>query len=80
MPVLYALPYPFLFSIIIFAPFFLAISRVLSLEFPSTIIISKFHLFFLKYSLFIESIVLPTPFSSFNVGRITVTFVNKTLL
>lgn len=70
-PVLYALPYPFLFSNTILAPFFLAISWVLSFESPSIIIISRFHLFFLKYSLFIESIVFPIPFSSFKVGKIT---------
>jgi len=36
--------------------------------------ISKSQLFFLKYSLLIESIVLPIPFSSFKVGRMTLIF------
>jgi hypothetical protein len=36
--------------------------------------ISNSQLFFLKYSLLIESIVLPIPFSSFKVGRMTLIF------
>jgi hypothetical protein len=57
MPVLYARPYPLLFSMIIFAPRFFAISCVLSFEIPSIIAISSSQFFFLKISFFMESMV-----------------------
>ena len=56
------------------APFDLAIFRVLSFEFPSIIVISRSHLFSLKISVLIESMVVPIPFSSFNVGVRTLIF------
>ena len=71
---MYALPYPFLFSRITFAPLLFAISCVLSLEFPSTIRTSNSQSLFLKISFLIESIVFPTPCSSFIVGSITLIF------
>jgi len=80
IPVLYALPYPFRFSMIIFASLSCAICLVLSVESPSITIISSPQFFCLKYFLFIESIVAPIPFSSLIVGSITVIFVEYHLL
>ena len=57
-----------------FKSLYFSISRVFAFESPSSMEIYKYQLFFLKYSLLIESIVLPIPFSSFKVGRTTLIF------